>query len=215
MLIVENLDVFLGKHQILRNVSLKATKGSLTGLIGRNGAGKTTFMRAIMGLLPAKNGKIIINGIDLTNKGAHHRAFLNVGYMPEDRRLIPDLTVEENILLPLFAKKEKNYDAKLSYVYELMPEVEAMAYRKALQLSGGQQKLVALARAIINGETLLLLDEPFEGVAPALAKRLLEVLIQLKVEGLSIILSESDYTHSSKLVDKIYVIERGEIIQKT
>ncbi len=214
MLVVENIDVFIGKHQVLRNISIKLAKGSLTGLIGRNGAGKTTFMKAIMGILPLKKGKIFINSKNVTKKGAHYRAFLNVGYMPEDRRLIPDLTVEENILLPIFAKNEKNFNAKLSYVYELMPEVEAMASRKALQLSGGQQKLVALARAIINGENLLLLDEPFEGVAPALAKRLVEVLHQLKVEGLSVILSESDYTHSSKLVDNSYVIERGEIIQK-
>ncbi len=214
MLKVENIDVFIGKHQVLRNISLKVEKGSMTGLIGRNGAGKTTFMKSIMGILPVKKGKIFINGVDVTGKGAHLRAFLNVGYMPEDRRLIPDLTVEENILLPLFAKKEKNYFSKLSWVYELIPEVEAMANRKALQLSGGQQKLVALARAIINGENLLLLDEPFEGVAPALAKRLLEVLKLLKMEGLSVILSESDYTHSSKIVDNSYVIERGEIIQK-
>ncbi len=214
MLQVEDIDVFIGKYQVLRNILLKIERGNMTGLIGRNGAGKTTFMKSIMGILPVKKGKIIINEKDVTKKGAHLRAFLNVGYMPEDRRLIPDLTVEENILLPLFAKKEKNYLPKLSWVYELIPEVEAMADRKALQLSGGQQKLVALARAIINGNNLLLLDEPFEGVAPALAKRLLDVLKLLKTEGLSVILSESDYTHSSEIVDNSYIIERGEIIQK-
>ncbi len=214
MLIVKDINVFIGKHHILRNVSIEVPKGSLTGLIGRNGAGKTTFMKAIMGILPVKNGQIIINKEDITRKEPYYRAYLNIGYMPEDRRLIPELTVEENILLPLFARKIKDYNAKLSYVYELIPEVEGMSSRKALQLSGGQQKLVALARAIINGENLLLLDEPFEGVAPALAKRLLEILNQLKIEGRSIILSESDYTHSSKLVDQSYVIERGEIIQK-
>jgi len=213
MLHVENIDIFIGKHQVLREISIDVKKGNLTGLIGRNGAGKTTFMRGIMGILPVKKGKIFINDIDVTDKGAHVRAFLNVGYMPEDRRLIPELTVEENILLPLFAKNEKNFSSKLSWVYELMPEVEAMAGRKALQLSGGQQKLVALARAVINGDNLLLLDEPFEGVAPALAKRLLEVLRLLKIEGLSIILSESDYTHSSKIVDNSYIIERGKIVK--
>lgn len=213
MLKIENIDVYIGKHQVLRNISLNVEKGVMAGLIGRNGAGKTTLMRAIMGILHVKKGKIFINGIEVTNKGAYTRSFLNVGYMPEDRRLIPDLTVEENILLPLFAKNEKNYSSKLEWVYELIPELKEMRKRKALQLSGGQQKLVALGRAIINGDNLLLLDEPFEGVAPALAKRLLEVLQHLKKEGLSVILSESDYTHSSKIVDKSFVIERGEIIK--
>ena len=213
MLKIENIDVYIGKHQVLRNISLNVEKGVMAGLIGRNGAGKTTLMRAIMGILHVKKGKIFINGIEVTNKGAYTRSFLNVGYMPEDRRLIPDLTVEENILLPLFAKNEKNYSLKLEWVYELIPELKEMRKRKALQLSGGQQKLVALGRAIINGDNLLLLDEPFEGVAPALAKRLLEVLQHLKKEGLSVILSESDYTHSSKIVDKSFVIERGEIIK--
>lgn len=181
------------------------------GLIGRNGAGKTTLMRTVMGLLAPESGSITIHGQDMTTLAPHFRSQAKVGYMPEDRQLVPTLTVEENILIPAWANTLPGAEARLAWVYELMPEVEAFADRKALQLSGGQQKLVALARALMTGSHLLLLDEPFEGVAPALSRRLASVLHTLKDEGLTVLLSESDYSHSADLVDKIYTIERGAV----
>ena len=196
---------------ILRNVDLEIKKGHMVGLIGRNGAGKTTLMRTVMGVLKPTSGNIVIDEQNLTKAGAHERPKLKVGYMPEDRRLIPTLTVEENILIPAWANNVTEAEARLAWVYELMPEVEGFADRKALQLSGGQQKLVALARAMMSGIHVLLLDEPFEGVAPALSRRLLSVLETLKDEGLSVLLSESDYTHSKDLVDEVYTIERGAV----
>ncbi|WP_020678122.1 ATP-binding cassette domain-containing protein [Geopsychrobacter electrodiphilus] len=215
MLKINNLSVNIQKIPILREVSLSIETGSMVGLIGRNGAGKTTLMRTVMGLMPFVSGSAQIEGVDMTKIEPHHRAKLEIGYMPEDRRLIPDLTVEENILVPAWASKIPDYEARLAWVYELMPEVAGFASRKALQLSGGQQKLVALARALLCGRKLLLLDEPFEGVAPALCQRLMDVLHVLKAEGLSVLLSESDYSHSAGLVDKVFIIERGQIVEKS
>ncbi|WP_299819944.1 ATP-binding cassette domain-containing protein [uncultured Jannaschia sp.] len=201
--------------QILRGADLIVEQGTTVGLVGRNGAGKTTFMRSVMGILPPDGGEIHVDGTDVTREPAHTRAAMGIGYMPEDRRLIPEFTVEQNILLPLNALGEEIERARLDWVYDLMPEIGRFADRKAMSLSGGQQKLVALGRALIVGRKLLLLDEPFEGVAPALAQRLIEVIGKLRGEGLSVLLSESDHVHSADLVDGLYVIERGEIEKKT
>jgi branched-chain amino acid transport system ATP-binding protein len=211
---IANLDAYIEKTQILRNVSLDLPTGAMAGLIGRNGAGKTTLMRSIMGLIKPAGGTIVIDGTDVTHVPGHRRAAMRVGYMPEDRRLVPQLTVEENVLSPAWANQTANAASRLARIYELMPEVAGFAQRRALQLSGGQQKLVAFARALMSGERMLLLDEPFEGVAPALSRRLAEALRTLKAEGLSVLVSESDYTHSADLVDRLFVIERGVIVER-
>ncbi len=134
--------------------------------------------------------------------------------MPEDRRLIPELSVEENILVPAWALGLADARERLERVYRLIPEARAFAPRKGLQLSGGQQKLAALGRALMCGTRLLLLDEPFEGVAPALAQRLVEVIANLKKEGMSVLLSESDLQHSERMVDHIVVIDRGTLSKR-
>jgi len=211
MLSVNNLSVSIASANILDGVALEVRPGTLTGLMGRNGAGKTTFMRSVMGLIPLQTGVINFDHVDLAPKPAHIRAGLGIGYMPEDRRLVPELTVEENVMVPAWACKLDDIETRLAAIYKLMPEVEGFAGRKAMQLSGGQQKLVALARALVTGTQLVLLDEPFEGVAPALARRLVEVLSRLKNQGLSVLLSESDSTHSEDLIDDLYVIERGRV----
>ncbi len=210
MLTVEKASLSIHRVPILRDVSLEIETGTTCGLIGRNGAGKTTLMRSIMGVLPVENGSIRFNHVELHAAKAHERAALGIGYLPEDRRLVPHFTVEENIMVPLWATKNSDR-ARLKWVYELMPEIARYADRKALTLSGGQQKLVALARALVAGSNLLLLDEPFEGVAPALATRLMEVIGNLRSEHLTVLVSESDYTHSQKVVDRVYAIERGQV----
>uniref|UniRef100_UPI002620B945 ABC transporter ATP-binding protein n=1 Tax=uncultured Ruegeria sp. TaxID=259304 RepID=UPI002620B945 len=175
MLDIKNVSLSIQRVPILNNVSLEIETGTTCGLIGRNGAGKTTLMRAIMGALPVEQGSIQFNHQDLHTAKAYERAVLGIGYLPEDRRLVPHFTVEENIMVPLWATKNEDH-TRLKWVYDLMPEIGRFADRKAMTLSGGQQKLVALARALVAGSNLLLLDEPFEGVAPALASRLMEVI---------------------------------------
>jgi len=208
---IEGLDVSIGSISILRNVNMELPAGKFTGLIGRNGAGKTTLMRSIMGILRARNGSVHFEGSTLDAMPVHLRARLGIGYMPEDRRLVPDLTVEENVLLPAWVSDAAQSQTRLAKVYEMIPEVQAFAARKAMLLSGGQQKLVALARALMSGTKVLLLDEPFEGVAPVLARRLAEVVSVLKQEGLSILLTESDLSHSREMLDALFTIDRGEV----
>lgn len=215
MIEVEALDVAIGRVDILRKVSLAVPDGAVCGLIGRNGAGKTTLMRAICGLLPAKSGRIVLGGAEVSALPAHRRAHLGLGYMPEDRRLVPQLTVRENILLPLWARRVDDVDGRLAEAFRLVPDIAPMAERRALQLSGGQQKLVALARALAAGDRVLLLDEPFEGVAPALARRLAEILQRLGHESArTVLVSESDFTHTSGLLDRLYTIERGRVTEE-
>ena len=212
-LAVSGLDVSIGATQILRGVHLSVPAGSMCGLIGRNGAGKTTFMRAVMGALSLQRGRVQLAGdIDLTATPAHRRAHLGIGFMPEDRRLVPELTAEENILLPVWATGAENARERLRWIYGLMPEVEEFRHRGATSLSGGQQKFVAFARALMCGTRLLLLDEPGEGIAPIFAQRMVEILDDLKKEGASVLVAESNDVHIARLLDRTFVIERGSIV---
>jgi len=208
---IDQVDVSIRSVQVLRRVSFELPTGSMAGLIGRNGAGKTTLMKSIMGILKVSSGAIAFDGNDLLAAPTWRRTRMGIGYMPEDRRLVPDLTVEENLLVPAWAAKLPDARQRLDKVYRLIPEIRGFAPRKGAQLSGGQQKLVAIGRALMCGDRLLLLDEPFEGVAPALARRLVEVVGSLKLEGMSVILSESDLQHSERMVDRIFVIDRGAV----
>ena len=209
MLELRDVHVDIASAQVLRGLRLQVAKGQMVGLVGRNGAGKTSTLRSIMGHLTPRIGQILFEGQDLVHMPAHVRAGLGIGYMPEDRGLVPELTVEENIVLPLWVSPTLSLDARLAWVYEVLPELKAMSDRRALLLSGGQQKLVALARALAVGTRLLLLDEPFEGVAPALSMRLSEVIGQLKSTDLSVLIAQSDVNHANDLLDAQVVIERG------
>ena len=213
MLRISDLDVSIQSIDILRGVNLTLEKGQMAGLVGRNGAGKTTFIKSIMGLLKASAGQLHFDGRDLKGVPVHERNQLGIGYMPEDRRLIPNLSVEENVLLPMWASRAPDSAQRLQYVYRIIPELVDFAQRRGSQLSGGQQKLVALGRALMTGRQLLLLDEPFEGVAPALAQRLAEVISGLKSEGMAVIFSESDLQYSQSLVQKIFVMDRGTLTE--
>ena len=212
MLSISDLDVNIGPTPILRAISLNVPTGSMCGLIGRNGAGKTTLMRAIMGSLNAEGGEIVFDHLDLTKVNSHKRAHMGIGFMPEDRRLVPVLTAEENVLLPVWATGMKDVEDRLAWIYELMPEVAEFRSRGATELSGGQQKFVAFARALMVGTQLLLLDEPSEGIAPIFAQRMKEILADLKKQGESVLVAESNDTHVADILDQTFVIERGSIV---
>ena len=210
MLKVANFSVSIGPIPIIRSAALEVGEGEMCGLIGRNGAGKTTLMRALMGALPA-TGTADFGGVELLALPAHERVRHGIGYMPEDRRLVPQFTVEENIRLPTWTTKTDGVEDRLTWIFSIMPEVEKFRGRRALELSGGQQKMVALARALMAGRRILLLDEPFEGLAPALARRLGEVLSNLKSQNVSVLIAESNEVHVADLLSRAFRIERGAV----
>lgn len=214
MLEVRDLRVRLGGFEVLRGVSLDVPPGGLVGLVGRNGAGKTTTLKSIVGLIPVTGGTVRLDGRDVTGLPPHRRARLGVGYLPgylpEDRRLIGPFTVEENLLLPAWAMPGVRARERLEALYELMPELRPLARRRAAALSGGQQKMVALGRALMTGARLLLLDEPLEGLSPALCRRLAEVITALRETA--VLVTESDLNRIQLLTSRTYTLERGEIV---
>lgn len=212
---IENMDVSLAGASILRGVELAVGQGECVGLVGHNGAGKTTTLRAIMGLASPSQGVVRLDGVDRTHYPAFKRASLGVGYSPEDRRMVGALSVHDNLLLPgiacHFAKQELS--ARIERIYDLLPQLGGLRHRMASTLSGGQQKIVALGRAMMSGKKLLLLDEPFQGLAPALARDYGRTLANLKEheKTLSILISESNPALLDHFVNRLYHIERGEV----
>jgi branched-chain amino acid transport system ATP-binding protein len=207
---VTDLNVSIGPVPIIRSASFALEEGDFCGLIGRNGSGKTTLFRSIMGAIAA-SGTAELGQVDLLKLLPHLRAAHGIGYMPEDRRLVPEFTVEENVRLPALSLRMRDADRRLDWIFGLMPEVAKFRNRASLELSGGQQKMVALARALMAGRRMLLLDEPFEGLAPALARRLGDVLANLKTEGVSILVAESNEVHVVDLLSRAFRIERGAV----
>ena len=210
MLRVKNVSVKIEAVEILEDIDIEI-KG-FSSIIGRNGAGKTTLMKTIMNILKPEKGEIFFNGLKISRLENHKMTSYGIGYMPEDRKLVPELSVKDNLLMPLWASKNLDESKKLENTLSFIPELKPFLNREAYQLSGGQQKLVALGRAIIIGSNLLLLDEPFEGVAPALAERLVELIKELSKMDVITLITESDETYSKKIGAKVFRIERGKII---
>jgi branched-chain amino acid transport system ATP-binding protein len=200
---------------VLRDVSIDLKPGKTTLLIGRNGAGKTTSLRTIMGLLPIEAGDLTLDDVDLTKVAPYRRAHLGIGYAPEDRRLIASFSVEENLLLPALALgwRADTRRGRLAEVYELLPEIAALRSRSGGQLSGGQGKMVALGRALMVGTRAVLLDEPFQGLAPALALNYAATLIRVREQhrDLALLVTESSPQLLDKVVDVSLRIERGQV----
>lgn len=206
---IESADVSIGKVRILSGFSLHINDGEMVGLVGRNGAGKTTLLRAILGLLPTQRGDIRFAGASILSMPVHQRAALGIGYMPENRGLIGALSVRQNLCIPLWAQRIGQADMRMARVCSIMPELESFMASPAQALSGGQQKLVALARALLCGDRLVILDEPFEGVSPVLAQRLVEAVGRAREHGTTILLAESDAKGRRSGFDRIVGIERG------
>jgi branched-chain amino acid transport system ATP-binding protein len=211
LLDIKDLEVYVGAIRILRKINLYVKKGEIVGLLGRNGAGKTTTIKAIIGLRKVIKGKIIFDGKDITNLSPEKRIILGIGYQPEDIKIFPDLTVKENLDVPMIIRNIKDRDHEYERIFKILPEIKDLLHRKGSQLSGGQRKMIALRRALAYNPKLLLLDEPFEGLAPVVVSRLFKAFYDIKQEGISILYAESNIRTMS-IADRIYVIERGEII---
>ena len=198
MLSLNKINVDIGPVGILKNASLDLSQGEMVGLIGRNGAGKTTLLKTIMGILETKSGEINFENENLVVHPSEKRAQMLIGYMPEDRRLIPSMSSEENIMIPVWAVGLDDWNERLEWIYQIIPEAKDLKDRPSTSLSGGQQKLIALSRALMVGRKLLLLDEPTEGIAPALTKRIIEILNNLKKQGVTTLVAESNEKHYEK-----------------
>ena len=216
MLQLQNVSADILRVPILRRIHADFPAGSITAIVGRNGAGKTTLLRAIMGLLPLKEGQISFSGTDLGRVPAHARARLGIGYAPQERVMFPTFSVEENLRLPCqvagMSKAEVN--DRLALTLDVVPQLEPMLVRSGAALSGGQGKMAALGRALMIGQRLILLDEPFQGLAPALATEYSNALkrLQQRVPELCIIVTESNGSLLRDVPDRMLHIERGEFL---
>jgi ABC-type branched-subunit amino acid transport system ATPase component len=215
MLRLSSVRVNIAEQPVLRGVSFDVVPARTAVLIGRNGAGKTTTLRSIMGLLPLAGGRIVLDDVDLATVEAHERARYGIGYAPEDRRLIPEFSVEDNLLLPAVALRvaARARKAQLDEVYGLLPELVPLRRRSGGVLSGGQGKIVALGRALMVGTRYVMLDEPFQGLAPALALTYANTLLRLRLQrpDLGLLITESTPKLLDKITDTTLQIERGEV----
>jgi branched-chain amino acid transport system ATP-binding protein len=217
MLELERVNTFRGPAHVLRGVSLAVREGESICLVGRNGAGKTTTIDSIMGLLPVRSGKIAFKGADITRLPTHRRALSGIGYSPEDAGIFPDLTVAENFQISQsLAQKTTGRSGASDGIDErvlgLFPEIKSFAARRGLFLSGGQKKMVAIGRAMTLSPAILLLDEPFEGLAPVVVTRFIEAVTKIKQMGISLLIAESNLVNAARVADRLYAIDRGEII---
>jgi branched-chain amino acid transport system ATP-binding protein len=208
---VDHIDTFYGQSHILQGVSLSILKGEVVCLLGRNGVGKTTTLRSIIGLTPPRSGRILLNEIDITGKPSYQIARLGIGYMPDDRRIFPDLTLFENLELARRLSKKGKVTWTFEKVYDLFPLFVEMKERKGTQLSGGEQKMLAIGRALMKNPDLLLLDEPSEGLAPLIVKNLAEVTERIQKEGVTILLADQNFKFCRKTSDRGYILEKGMI----
>lgn len=215
MLSLENISATIAGISVLRGISAQLTRGSIVAVVGRNGAGKTTLLRLIMGFLPGHTGRVLLDGTDLALVPARQRARLGLGYAPEDRVLFPTFSVEENLRFPceVIGMPRRAVDERLAETLTIVPELSDMLARSGSALSGGQGKMVALGRAVMAGERLVLLDEPFQGLAPVLAQQYaasLDRLHQARPE-LCVVITESNRSLLKDIPTHTLVLERGEL----
>ncbi len=218
MLEIEGINTFRGPAHVLNGVSLTVGAREVVCLVGRNGAGKTTTIESINGLLPMRSGTVRFRGEDISRLPAHKRAQRGIGYAPEGASIFPDLTVSENLMISRWlsekAVRARGDDSEVGEdrVFAVFPEIRAFLPQRGLNLSGGQKKMVAIARAMSLSPFLLLLDEAFEGLAPAVVGRFRDAVIAIKAMGVSILIAESNLVNAAAVADRLYAIDRGEII---
>jgi branched-chain amino acid transport system ATP-binding protein len=210
MLQVEGLRAGYGPAEILFGVSLKLARGEVAALMGRNGAGKSTTLKAIMGLVPPRAGRVRFAGRDITGLAAFRIARLGLGYVPEDRRIFTDLTVAEN--LEVGRRPAEGRDAWTpERLFEVFPNLASMRHRRAAAMSGGEQQMLAIARTLMGNPEAVLLDEPSEGLAPVILELMADAVLRMKRAGIAVLLSEQNFDFAAAVADRAYVIERGEI----
>jgi branched-chain amino acid transport system ATP-binding protein len=216
---VNGIETYRGPAHILHGVSLRVGAQEVVCLVGRNGAGKTTTIESIMGFLPVRSGNIVFHDEDVTALPPHERAKRGIGYSPEDCGVFPELSVGENLMISRWlgeeVAKRRGNGARAdpeAQAYSVFPEVKNLLERQGLHLSGGQRKMVAIARAMMLTPTLLLLDEAFEGLAPVVVNRFIEAVMKIKAMGVSILMAESHLGAATRIGDRLYAIDRGEII---
>jgi branched-chain amino acid transport system ATP-binding protein len=211
MLRVEAIDACYGSAKILHDVTLNVGHGEVVALLGRNGAGKSTTIKTIMGLVPPTTGLIRYGSHVISGKLPFEIARLGLGYVPEDRRIFASLTVDENLEMGRRVSRGDRYRWTRERLYQLFPNLASMQGRKGSHVSGGEQQMLTIARTLMGNPTTLLLDEPSEGLSPKIVEQLAKVLLQIKAEGISIVLSEQNMHFASLVSDRAYVIEKGQI----
>jgi branched-chain amino acid transport system ATP-binding protein len=207
-LTAEGLHTYYGKSHILHGVSLEAAEGQVTALLGRNGAGKTTTLRSLMGLTPPREGHIKIFGSETTGWPPFRVAALGVGYVPEGRKIFPNLTVEENLLVPM----ERSGPWTLASIYQLFPRLQERRSNKGRQLSGGEQEMLSIARALLLNPKLLILDEPSQGLAPLIVREVFRIVAKMRAEGITVLLVEQNVRMSLEVADHAYVLDDGHVV---
>jgi branched-chain amino acid transport system ATP-binding protein len=207
-LVADGLHTYYGKSHILHGVSLEAAAGKVTALLGRNGAGKTTTLRSLIGLTAPRQGRVTIFGQDTTHWPPFRIAALGVGYVPEGRRIFPHLTVEENLLVPL----ERPGPWTPQSLYRLFPRLAERRTSRGRQLSGGEQEMLSIARALIINPKLLILDEPSQGLAPLITREVFRIIAQMRTEGISVLLVEQNVRMSLEIADHAYVLDDGHVV---
>ena len=207
-LTAEGLHTYYGKSHILHGVSLEVAEGKITALLGRNGAGKTTTLRSLMGLTPAREGKINIFGEDTTRWPTFRIAAAGVGYVPEGRRIFANLSVEENLKVPL----ERGGPWTVERIYQLFPRLAERKENRGRQLSGGEQEMLSIGRALLLNPKLLILDEPSQGLAPLIVREVFRVVSRMRDEGISVLLVEQNVRMSLEISDQVYVLDDGKVI---
>ena len=213
MLEVKNINVFIKASHILTNVSIEVGENEVVCLIGRNGAGKTTILRTIMGFLKPESGSIRFMGKEIMGLAPYEIALMGMGYAPEESEIFADLTTFENIEIATWTRKtSRQAEERIKLAYSVFPALERYKARKGTQISGGERKMLSIARALAMDPQMLLLDESFEGLSPAIIPQIAESIHEIAKMGHSILLAESNIYHVPDFTDKVYVIERGEII---
>jgi branched-chain amino acid transport system ATP-binding protein len=211
LLEVNEIVTLYGQSLVLDKVSLTVNKGEIVALLGRNGAGKTTTLRSIMGLTPPRKGSIKLRGIEITGRRPYEIARLGVGYAPDDRRIFPDLSSEENLLIAGRISKKNGNGWTVQRVYELFPALERVRSSKGGALSGGEQKMLAIGRGLMSNPELMLLDEPCEGLAPLVVKALAEAVVQIRQAGITVLVADQNIRFCRRIADRGYILEKGVI----